>query len=193
MPKRRVKRVSWERESENMVVTTSMARRTRTRHIAAAPEALAEYRSAQSPEDQFYTLPRAALAAYDLSQFEEAGFLASQALELAPSFEDNWNYANAMHTGHTVLGLLALHCGNQVAAIAELHASGAVRGSPQLASFGPSMRLAKALLLQGASTEVLEYLGQCRKFWEHGSEWLRIWEQKIQRGAVPNFFKHSYL
>jgi hypothetical protein len=64
--------------------------------------------------------------------------------------------------------------------------------SPQLGSFGPSMQLARDLLLQGHSAEVIEFLDQCRSFWTHGGLWLDIWRRRINSGRVPNFFHHRY-
>ena len=66
--------------------------------------------------------------------------------------------------------------------------SGDTPGSPQLNSFGPSMRLARELLRSGESEAVLAYFAQCRRFWKMGQTWLNIWERKVARGAIPTFF-----
>jgi hypothetical protein len=126
------------------------------------------------------------MAAFNLNKYPEAGELARRTLKIAESFKDDWNYGNAIHYGHTVLGLLALRNGEVQLAVTELRESGNTLGSPQLGSFGPTMRLAKELLEHGRSQDVLEFLLQCQSFWKSGGRWLSIWEKKITRGVVPN-------
>ena len=127
------------------------------------------------------------MAAYHLGEFTLAREIAEGALSLAESFKDNWNYGNALHYGHTVLGLLALRSGDTAVASAELIASGEVPGSPQLGSFGPSMRLARELLKVGCKEPVVLYFHLCRAFWKMGDIWLDLWEKKVARGAIPLF------
>lgn len=158
-----------------------------------SPEELDRLAKISEDSDAFTYLPRAAAAAFHLGRFEEARILAERTLSLAPAFQRDWNYGNATHIGHTVLGLLALASDNHPAALAELHASGETPGSPQLNSFGPTMQLAKALLKAGHVEPVLLYLEQCRAFWEMGGTWLDLWQRKIREGQVPNFFQHSYV
>jgi hypothetical protein len=54
------------------------------------------------------------------------------------------------------------------------------------------MQLAKALLRQGETAPVIEYLSKCREFWASGATWLDLWEKKILAGQVPNFFQHTH-
>ena len=157
-----------------------------------APGELAQIVIGMSDNDAFIHMPSAAAAAYHLERFGEAQELAEKALALAPSFQQNWNYGNAIHLGHTVLGLLALQRGDIAVANAELGKSGGTPGSPQLNTFGPTMQLAKALLKQGQTESVLAYLRQCRGFWEMGTVWLDLWEEKIRNEQVPNFFNRSH-
>ena len=149
--------------------------------------------AATSDADAFTYLPRAAAAAFHLGRFADAKAFAERALELAPAFSSNWNYGNAVHRGHTVLGLLALKEQDHSLAIRELLASGQTSGSPQLKSFGPTMHLAKELLKLGHVEPVVAYLVQCRDFWEMGGTWLALWERKVREGHVPNFFQHSHV
>ncbi len=192
MPKRRVKRIAWEVESERLVITATMERRIKSGVIRRSIESLAKFSQLTSQEDLFYDLPVATFAAMNLERYDEAGDLARAAIESAKTFDQNWNYGNGLHAGHTVLGLLALRDGNLSRALEELRASGNVPKSPQLGSFGPSMQLARELLLQGHSVEVIEFLDQCRSFWTHGGLWLDVWRRKINSGRVPNFFHHRY-
>jgi tetratricopeptide (TPR) repeat protein len=129
-----------------------------------APAQLAELAEAGDDREAFVHLPRAAAAAFHLARFTDAKQFAERALALAPAFKDNWNYGNAIHLGHTVLGLLALNAQDDSSAVSELYESGQTPGSPQLNSFGPTMQLAKALLRLGDVEPVLLYLNQCRAF-----------------------------
>lgn len=184
--------MSYEEETEKEPFTPEMEAAMRQIAVDRAPGELAQLAGAEGDAEAFTHLPSAAAAAFHLGQFGEAKQFAERALALAPAFQDNWNYGNAIHLGHAVLGLLALNEQDSVAAIGELHASGKTPGSPQLNSFGPTMQLAKAFLKLGHVEPVLAYIEQCRVFWEMGGTWLDLWERKIREGHVPNFFQHSY-
>lgn len=184
--------LSYEAESEREPLTPEQDLALKRIISARASEALAKFQDATTDVDRFYALPDAALAAIHLERYPLAADLAAKSLEASSSFRSDWNYGNAVHAGHTVLGLVALHEGNIQRAVHELHEAGATPGSPQLDSFGPSMSLAKALLRAGESEAVLAYLGQCRAFWKMGEPWLTIWENKIRAGGVPNFFFHLW-
>jgi tetratricopeptide (TPR) repeat protein len=155
--------------------------------LERAPDDLAELDAAETDIDRFYALPDAAFGALALGKRELARELAQKALDMAPSYADNWHYGNAIHAAHTVLGLLAVEVGDTAGATDQLARAGATPGSPQLDSFGPSMRLARALAKLGETHVVLTYLKQCRTFWKMGSASLDVWEAKLQRGEVPNF------
>jgi tetratricopeptide (TPR) repeat protein len=185
--------MNYEEEVEKEPFTPEMETAMRQVFLDKAPNELAQLSEAKGDAEAFTHLPTAAAAAFHLEKFTEAKQFAERALALAPAFQDNWNYGNAIHLGHTVLGLIALNDQDFVLAIEELHASGQTLGSPQLNSFGPTMQLAKALLKAGHIEPVVAYLNQCRQFWEMGGAWLDIWERKIREGHVPNFFQHSYV
>jgi tetratricopeptide (TPR) repeat protein len=182
MPQRRVKQVSWEIESERLPVTAAMKRRREKLRLVRAAASLSELEAATTQEEVFYAIAHAAFGAYDLERVVEAEAIARRALEISPSFEGNWNCGNAMFAGHTVLGLLALRGGDVEHAVNELQASAENRGSPQLASFGPTMRLAKALVELGKKDEVIAFLHQCLAFWKMGNTWVEVWEKK--RGSA---------
>ena len=184
--------MSFEAASEAMIVTPEQEAELKAIAVSRAPEDLAAVDTAETEEKLFYALPSGAMAAFHLEKYDYAGELAEKALALAPSFERNWNFGNAIHFGHIVVGLVALHNDDLSAAVCELEKAGATPGSPQLDSFGPTMQLAKALLRRGESEAVLAYLQQCRIFWKMGDVWLDLWEQKIRAGKRPNFFMHSY-
>jgi hypothetical protein len=184
--------MSFEADSESVPIPPEMEAQLRAIALDRASAALSELKAASSERDRFYELPRAAMAAYEFEQFELAAELADEALAAAPKFEGDWNYGNAVHYGHAVRGLLALREGNTSEACDELLKSGTVAGSPQLDSFGPSMRLARELLVAGRNETVLNYLEGCRTFWTSGAAWLDVWESKIRAGTVPNFMMHLY-
>ncbi|NHQ84631.1 hypothetical protein HA050_00680 [Iodobacter sp. HSC-16F04] len=183
--------MSYEEETEDIPFTAEMEAEFRQIARDNAPARLAQLAKAQDDTDAFTHLPYAAAAAFHLEQFADARQFAERALVLASAFKVNWNYGNAIHLGHTVLGLLALNAKDNATAINELYESGKMPGSPQLNSFGPTMQLARALLKEGHVEPVLAYLNQCREFWEMGGIWLDLWERKIREGHIPNFFQHN--
>lgn len=184
--------MSYDEETEKEPLTPEMEAAMRQIVLDRAPCELAQLAEANEEGEAFTHLPSSAAAAFHLGRFGEAKKFADRALALAQVFQDNWNYGNAIHLGHTVLGLLALNSQDSVGAISELHALGQTPGSPQLRSFGPTMELTKALLKVGHFEPVLCYIEQCRAFWEMGGNWLDLWERRIREGHVPNLFQHSY-
>jgi tetratricopeptide (TPR) repeat protein len=185
--------MNYEESTEETQFTPETEATLRQIVLDRAPAELEQLAVAVGDNEAFVHLPSAAAAAFHLGQFSNAKQFAERALVLAPAFEKNWNYGNAIHLGHTVIGLLALNEQDYTAAINELHASGQTPGSPQLNSFGPTMHLAKELLKLGHVEPALAYLHQCRVFWEMGGTWLDLWERKIRAGLVPNFFQHSHV
>jgi tetratricopeptide (TPR) repeat protein len=136
---------------------------------------------------RFYALNDAAKAAFELGKSDEAETHARQALDLAPRFRDDWNYGNAIHDGHMVLGRVALRKGDLEAAKRELMEAGRTPGSPQLNSFGPNMSLAKDLLERKETDTVLAYFELCGKFWALEQGNLRRWSVLAKAGEMPDF------
>lgn len=180
--------MSWESETEETPFTPEQEQELWAIAIERAPKELADAEAAETDDDLFCALPRAAMAAWHLQKFDQANVLAQKALALAPMYLENWNYGNAINIGHSVLGLLALRDGNVSKAVEELYKAGATPGSPQLNSFGPTTQLARALARKGEFEAALKYLEQCRVFWKRGTVWLELWESKLKSGEVPNCF-----
>ncbi len=157
---------------------------------AAARRTIKELDSAESDENEFYILARAPLAYLILGAPIEAKEASLRALDLAEKFPANWNYGNAIHNANLALGLLAFEAGAIDLAKSHLEKAGTTPGSPQLASFGPNMRLAKRLLEAGETEAVNCYFDECARFWKHGGEWLRIWRRKVAGGEIPHFHMH---
>jgi hypothetical protein len=154
-----------------------------------APKDLARLASMKTELHRFWAIPRATLAAHTLGRVDEARALATEALELAAKYPSN---GSAINAAHTVLGLIALDDGDVVEAIAALERSSDItEGSPDLDSFGPSMRLAKALLGRGETQAVLRYFERCGGFWKMGTESLDIWTAKVKKGGIPVFFHNA--
>jgi hypothetical protein len=120
-------------------------------------------------------------------RFDAASAGALQLLRVAEAEPNDWNYGNAVHKAHLMLGRVSLARGDLDTAGAELLASARVPGSPQLASFGPNMQLALELLQTGRKDIVLEYFRLCDKFWETGQAQLRSWSSDIENGRLPSF------
>jgi tetratricopeptide (TPR) repeat protein len=153
------------------------------RHLSVLKAGL----SALEPEARFCRLTELARTAFSAGTTSEAKAYAQELLSSAPSWEGNWNQGNAIHCGNVVLGLLALSAGSIEEAKGHLLASGQTRGSPQLNSFGPSMRLARDLLEQGEREVVLEYLELCTRFWKMDMGRLAAWKLAIGNGGIPDF------
>ncbi len=134
---------------------------------------------------RFYALNRMTKAALDAGADEKADRYAHELLAMAKEFPKDWNYGNAVYDGHAALGLLALKKDDLTAAGRELVEAGKTSGSPQLNSFGPSMRLASELLAKGQKAAVLEYFSECRSFWKMGTGQLDSWTEAVNQGETP--------
>ena len=141
----------------------------------------------RSETERFYALNRAAKNAWLKGDVENARALATEMEGLLPKYKNDWNYGNAVQDANQVLGLIALEAGNLAEAKKRLLASADSKGSPQMNSFGPSMRLAKALLEKGEKDVVLEYFDRCSKFWEMGNDRLEAWATSVKKGEIPEF------
>jgi hypothetical protein len=132
-------------------------------------------------------LPSVAERNFRRGDFEAARARALQLLQLAEAEPNEWNYGNAVHKAHLILGRIAFARGDVAIAESELLASARVPGSPQLASFGPNMQLALDLLEAGRKDAVLEYFRLCGAFWEMGQSQLRSWARDVEQGRLPSF------
>ena len=149
-------------------------------------KAAQELRAAQD-DRHLYALDEAAKASFELGKIEEAEGYARQALELAARFRDDWNYGNAIHDGHMVLGRVALRKGDVETAKRELLEAGKTPGSPQLDSFGPNVSLAKDFLERNEADTVIAYFELCGEFWEMEDGNLKRWSALAKGGVMPEF------
>jgi hypothetical protein len=87
--------------------------------------------TATTESERFYRMQEAAKAAFETGRFEDARAHAEQALTLASRYRSDWNYGNAVHDSHMVLGRIALNRGDVATAKRELLQAG---GNPDLRS-----------------------------------------------------------
>jgi hypothetical protein len=155
------------------------------------PSRYAEFKTrfegAATDAERFAFLPTLAKGAFELGEVNEAEGRALGLLALAVTLPDNWNYGNAIHDGHSVLGRVALAKGDLAAAKEHLLQAGRTPGSPQLNSFGPNVSLARDLLARGEVSIVVEYFRLCEAFWEMESGRIAHWSQVAESGEMPEF------
>lgn len=142
---------------------------------------------ASNEADKFYALNDAAKKSFEVGKIEDAQKYSKALLVLAPRFQGNWNYGNAIHDGNLVLGRIAVREGRIEEAKKYLLAAGKSPGSPQMNSFGPNMSLAKDLLEKGERDTVLQYFELCRKFWKMDDSKLDDWSHEVKAGKIPQF------
>jgi hypothetical protein len=150
-------------------------------------ESKAKLNLCQMPYDRFVVLTRAQKNAFECGQYELARSYASELLRLAPDFQSDWNYGNAIHDGHVVLGRIALIHGLRKEACQELLLAGKTPGSPTLSSFGPNMALARDLLKDGQIDTVCAYFAECDRFWHSGHRTLSRWKFLARCHVMPDF------
>ena len=146
-----------------------------------------EHDSEGDADRHFAALEDLAGAAMAADRDEKATAAAQELLATAAKRKDEPNSGDAIHAGHSILGLLALRRGNVASARNELLAAGKTPGSRQLNSSGPKVTLAKALLERGERQVVLEYFDECRRFWAAGAQTLDRWSEAVRRGEMPAF------
>jgi tetratricopeptide (TPR) repeat protein len=122
---------------------------------------------------------------------DKAARRARELLRAADAVPRDWDYGNAVHTGHIVLGKIAAARGRLAVAERHLIAAGDTPGSPQLNSFGPDLDLARDLLERGCSKTVIAYLNRIAKFWESRRDALARCVREIEAGRRPRLEAHA--
>lgn len=131
-------------------------------------------------------LARMTKAAFAAGDWARARRYAEEALEAARHGIFWWT-GDAIHQGNLVLGRLALRESNVEAAKHYLLAAGKTPGSGSLSSLGPGMALAKDLLDKGETATVIQYLEECRSFWDGNRGKLAEWLALVRAGLRPDF------
>ena len=112
----------------------------------------------------------------------EAEDLANVLLERADALDPE-DAGDLVHHGHLIQGHANLRRGDVAAAEEHLLAAADVIASPVLASFGPNMSLARALLLRGSRERVLDFFDRCALFWGQ----LPLWRADVLADQMPAF------
>lgn len=149
--------------------------------------AIRELNVARDELHRFYALDNAAKESFVVGKTEDARKFATELLALAPKYNGDWNYGNAVQDGNLVLGRIAVYENRITDAKQYLLAAGNSPGSPQMDSFGPNMSLAKDLLKKGERDVVLQYFELCRKFWKMDYGKLNEWSQEVKESKIPDF------
>src|SRR5262245_2213706 len=138
-------------------------------------------------EERFYLTTKLATIALAARETAKATIYSNWLLDQAPAWVGDWNYGNAIHVAHLVLGEIALNAGDLPSAKRHLLEAAKMPGSPQLDSFGPNMRLAKLLLEKGERDAVIQYFDLCANFWEKHFSELETWKAIVLKGGEPKF------
>jgi tetratricopeptide (TPR) repeat protein len=136
------------------------------------------------------SLRDAAKSCFDLEKYDKSKKYADELSKLANENKSDWNiYGTAFYDSHIVLGRLDLLGGKPEQAIYHLLEAAKTPGHATLATFGPDMSLAKDLLEKGYKEPVIEFLIECKKFWESGEKEGKIdkWVKEIKEGKMPDF------
>jgi len=128
-----------------------------------------------------------AKVAFRAGDYDKASDYANELLSKVKGHPLDGMDGQAVHTGHIVLGRIALQKGDVKTAGKHLLDAGDVKGGATLSSFGPNMALAKGLLEHGKRDVVIAYLKRCRRFWDMGQKSLTEWIDTIEKGGMPNF------
>jgi hypothetical protein len=176
--------------STSLSATAQQAAAT-TEAPRSALEALAKYEqlliTTSDQAKRFYLTTKAAPTALEAGETTKASLYSQALLQQAAQMPNDWNYGNAIHVAHLVLGEIALSRGDLGEAKIQLLKAGETPGSPQLDTFGPNMRLAQQLLAKGEREVVLQYFELCAKFWQDRQNLLNGWKALILEGATPEF------
>ncbi|WP_437606896.1 hypothetical protein WMF20_39125 [Sorangium sp. So ce834] len=184
---------SWRELLGGLHFRSSIGSTSREERIRLARQALAEYEAALSLErctlGAFGILMDIAQAAVVSEDYQRATEAAERLLSDAEDHVDTFQYGNAIHCAHIVLGKVALARNERASAAEHLRAASDVRGSPQLDSFGPDFELASQLLSIGQRDAVIDYIDGCKRFWKRSASLLETWALAIGRGETPDFSK----
>jgi hypothetical protein len=131
-------------------------------------------------------LPRLVKAAFAAGDYARAAGFADEALNAAKQGVFWWT-GDAIHQANIVLGRLALRKGDVEEAKRALIAAGKAPATSTLAGPGPNMQLAKDMLDRGETATVVQYLEECRNFWEGNHGKLAEWIVLIKAGLKPDF------
>lgn len=167
--------------------STSAQQAQQSRAAANLAKQEESLKTATDQREKFYLTTQLATLALAAGETEKATSYSQSLLEQAPAMQRDWNYGNAIHVAHLVLGEIALNAGDVLSAKNHLLAAANIPGSPQLNSFGPNMRLANQLLAKGERDVVVQYFDLCARFWDRQFSKLEAWKAIVLEGGEPRF------
>lgn len=153
-----------------------------------APRDPAVQRNTSTELAEIYTLAR---VAYMGGERVKAVAYAGKLLAMSKGHERDGYYGIAFHKGHILLGHIALDKGDVTGAADHLMSAADIHGGITIEDYGPDTSLAKALLVKGSKTVVINYLEACRTFWPGGKDKLAMWIKVIRNGGTPEFGSNS--
>jgi tetratricopeptide (TPR) repeat protein len=179
----------WPLQLGHLYILANVRRRGEDRRSNAARglEQFEEaYRLNRDGIGWWVSLIRLAKAAFDAGELNRAREAAEQ---LLGAMAQERRAADIAHTGHTLLGRLALREGNiNEARTCLLEAANAIVKHEGFSPPGPrELWLARELLEQGARDVVVEYLRRCSGVWTDPDHSAEVWSAAIERGEMPNF------
>jgi len=140
-----------------------------------------------SDSDAHIILKDLAWEEFNNGNLDQAVIYSNELLRLNSIVEENWNYGNAIHHSHTILGLVSLESFDLANAKKHLLLSSRTPGSPQLNTFGPRFTLAQKLINLEEYETVEKYLINCRRFWNLEKGRISRWLEEIESGKKPQF------
>jgi hypothetical protein len=133
-------------------------------------------------------LSDAAKSCFDLKKYDKSKKYANELLVLANENKGDLNiFGPSIYDSHIALGRLDLLEGKPEQAIQHLFEAAKTPGHAVLASFGPDMSLAKDLLEKGYKKPVIDFLTECKIFWEYDDGKIDKWVKEIKEGKTPDF------
>lgn len=144
-----------------------------------------------SEVEAYFVLKDLAWKEYRLGSYDKAIKYAKELLRINNRIEKNWNYGNAIHHGHTIIGLIKLENQDSKSARNHLVKSSKIMGSPQLDTFGPNFELAQKMIEIGEIDACKIFLNNCNKFWKMGKAKISNWQKEIEAGEIPTMYYKS--
>jgi hypothetical protein len=183
---------NWPMQLGQLYVLANVKRRgdDRRSHAARGLEHFEEaYRLNRDGRGWWVSLIKLAKAAFDAGELTRAREAAEQ---LLGAMAQETHAADIGHTGHTLLGRLALREGNiNVARTCLLAGADAIVKHEGVFPPGPrELWLAWELLEQGEREVVVEYLRRCSGVWTDPDHSAEVWSAAIERGEMPNFMHY---
>ena len=126
---------------------------------------------------------------YQTGDFESAKLLGEKIESIKSRFVDQSVFGSALHKSRTIMGLIAFEQGDINLAISSLEDSLDLDNPGLVREIGPTMVLARKLLIAGHKSEVLDFLETAKSVWTttDGRQKLSEWAVVTECGRIPDF------